>query len=72
MSSRQQRLDPDTLRKSTDFTGRKISVVLKDKTVMLGRVKNVDTSFLELINMRLKNLKIPLDNIYEVYYDTKE
>ena len=74
MSTRQQRLNsPELIRnKMQDFRGKKVNVVLQDNTVILGIVKRVDASFLELTNMRLRDVKIPIDEIYEMYYDTKE
>ena len=73
MSTRQQRLSPDVLRKNTtDLTGSKVNLVLQDNTVVLGIVQSMNLSFLELTNMRLKKIRIPIDDIYEVYYDTKE
>jgi hypothetical protein len=74
MSTRQLRLNTlDQIQKRIqEFAGKKINIVLNDSTVILAVVRKADQSFLEVQNMRQKNIKIPLNKINEIYYDTKE
>jgi hypothetical protein len=74
MSTRQLRLNSlDEIRKrSSEFTGKKINIVLNDNTVILGVMQGIDPSSMQVINMRLKKVRIPLNKINEIYYDTKE
>jgi hypothetical protein len=74
MSTRQLRLNSTDviLKKLQELTGKKINIVLNDSTVILGTVLGTDESLLEVLNMRLKKIKIPLQKINEIYYDTKE
>jgi hypothetical protein len=53
-----------------EFVGKKINIVLSDRTVMFGVLKKVNESEIVLTNMRLENVKYPIQNIVEVYYDT--
>jgi hypothetical protein len=63
----------DEIRKrSSEFTGKKINIVLNDNTVILGVMQGIDPSSMQVINMRLKKVRIPLNKINEIYYDTKE
>jgi ribosome maturation factor RimP len=74
MSTRQLRLDSITkiTTRFQEFKGKKINIVLNDKTVILAKVLEMSQTALKVLNMRLKEVKIPLDNINEIYYDTKE
>jgi hypothetical protein len=74
MSTRQHRLNSvDEIRKkSKDLTDRKVNIVMNDNTVLLATVKSAETSWLDVVNMRLKKVRIPFDSITEIYYDTKE
>jgi ribosome maturation factor RimP len=74
MSTRQLRLSsPDQIQKrAKEFTGKKINIVLHDRTVVLATLQEVDHSNLKALNMRLKKISIPMKDISEIYYDTKE
>jgi hypothetical protein len=74
MSTRQQRLNSvdDIRKKSKELTNKKINIVMNDNTVLLATVKASDPSWLDVVNMRMKKVRIPLDSITEIYYDTKE
>jgi hypothetical protein len=71
MRTRQLRLnDPDQiLRRMPEFLGKKINVVLIDRTVMFGELKKVNQSEIVLRNMRLENVSYPFKNIVEIYLD---
>lgn len=71
MRTRQLRLnDTDQIhRKMPEFLGKKINIVLVDRTVMFGELKKVNHSDIVLRNMRLENVTYPFKNIVEVYLD---
>ena len=52
-----------------EFLGKKINIVLVDRTVMFGELKKVNHSDIVLRNMRLENVTYPFKNIVEVYLD---
>jgi hypothetical protein len=60
------------IKKLQELTGKKINIVLNDSTVIMATVQEINQSALQVLNMRLKKIKIPLKNINEIYYDTKE
>lgn len=72
MRTRQIRLnDPDHIhRRMPEFLGKKINIVLADRTVMFGELKKVNQSGIVLRNMRLENITYPFKNIVEIYFDT--
>jgi hypothetical protein len=72
MRTRQLRLnDFEQIRQRIpEFLGKKINIVLSDQTVMFGELKKVNDSEIVLRNMRLENVKYPLKNIVEVFFDT--
>jgi hypothetical protein len=74
MKTRQLRLNSEDQikRRVQDFFGKEISVVLRDKTVLLGRVTRIESSFIELTNLRHRLTSIPFTNISEMYFDIKE
>jgi hypothetical protein len=74
MSTRQLRLNnEEQIRKRLkDFTGNKINVVLRDKTVLLGELLSANDTSVELRNMRLKKFSLQLSDISEIYFDTTE
>jgi hypothetical protein len=74
MSTRQLRLSStDQIRKKIqDLKGSKINIVLRNQTAVLGTIHAVGDDFLDLLNMRLTRVKIQLQDISEIYYDTKE
>jgi len=54
-----------------EFLGRKLNIVLADRTVMFGELKKVLDDHIVLSNMRLENIQYPFQSIVEVYLDTK-
>lgn len=73
MGTKQLRLsDPEQIKsRIRNFLGKKINIVLLDNTVMFGELKEVNSSEILLLNMRLKKISYPLIKISEVYLDTK-
>jgi small nuclear ribonucleoprotein (snRNP)-like protein len=74
MSTRQIRLNTlDQIRtKLKEFYGKKINIVLRDRTVLFGQLKSIDSTELKFVNMRLAAVTVPLDEVSEVYLDFKE
>jgi hypothetical protein len=74
MKTRQLRLNSEDQIKSRvhDFLGKEISLVLRDKTVLLGKVTKIESSFIEMTNLRHKARSIPFTTISELYFDIKE
>mgnify|MGYP003575882800 FL=1 len=54
-----------------EFLGKKINIVLDDRTVMFGELKTANETSIVLRNMRLKNVSYPIQSIVEVYLDTQ-
>ena len=71
MRTRQLRLnDSNQIRhRIAEFIGKKISIVLNDRTVMFGELIKVNDTGIVLQNMRLENVKYSFKNIGEVYFD---
>lgn len=55
-----------------EFPGKKISIVLTNRTVLFGWLKGVDQANLSFVNMREASISLPLKEISEVYLDIKE
>jgi len=55
-----------------EFKGIKINIVLNDRTVLFGELKEVDNVQLTFINMRLQPYTLFFKEISEVYLDSKE
>jgi small nuclear ribonucleoprotein (snRNP)-like protein len=74
MSTRQLRLnDPVKISKQLkELKNKKINIVLHDGTTVLATIVDTNESAVEVLNMRLKKVKLPLSDISEIYYDTKE
>jgi len=74
MSTRQLRLNTvDQMQKRLkDFTGKKINIVLCDRTVLFGVLKGIDNTGLTFENMRMEPFTLALKEISEVYLDFKE
>lgn len=72
MRTRQLRLnDSDQIRQRLpEFLGKKINIVLKDRTVMFGELTKVNKNEIFVENMRLENVNFALESIAEVYFDT--
>lgn len=74
MSTRQIRLSSfDQIKtRLKEFCGKKINIVLHDRTVLFGELKSIDNAQLNFVNMRLENFTLSLKEISEVYLDFKE
>ena len=57
-------------RRMNEFIGKKINIVLIDRTVMFGELKHVNDSSIVLRNMRLENITYPIQSIVEIFLDT--
>jgi len=56
-------------RRAPEFLGKKINIVLTDRTVMFGELKKVDDDHIVLRNMRLENINYSFQSIVELYFD---
>jgi ribosome maturation factor RimP len=73
MRTKQLRLnDSDQIRRRmAEFIGKKINIVLSDRTVMFGELTKANDDAIVLKNMRLENVTYPFQSIVEVYLDTR-
>lgn len=55
-----------------EFTGRKINIVLCNRTVLFGELMSIDNTQLTFANMRQEPFTLALKDISEVYVDFKE
>ncbi len=71
MSKRQLRIsDPEQLkRRAFTFVNRKVSFILKDNTVLFGKLKMVDNENLYLLNMSLSTVKVPMESVVDFFTD---
>jgi len=74
MVTRQVRLTTlEQIRKKlASFTGKKINIVMFDRTVFFGELKAVADDRLTFTNMRKEPVTFPLTEVSEVYIDFKE
>ena len=74
MRTRQLRLSSSDqiAKRLKEFTGKKINIVLCDRTVLFGELKSIGETELTFANMRLDAVSVPLKDISEVYLDFKE
>jgi ribosome maturation factor RimP len=74
MSTRQIRLNTSGQIQSRlkEYTGKKINIVLCNRTVLFGELKKVDNAQLLFENMRQEPVSLSLKDISEVYLDFKE
>ena len=72
MRTKQLRLiDSEQIRgRMKEFIGKKINIVLTDKTVMFGELKQANDNSIVLRNMRLENMTYPIQSIVEIFLDT--
>ena len=72
MRTKQLRLtNADQIRgRMNEFIGKKINIVLIDRTVMFGELKHVNDTSIVLRNMRLENVTYPIQSIVEIFLDT--
>ena len=73
MRTKQLRLsDSEQIRRRmNEFIGKKINIVLTDRTVMFGELKKVNDTTIVLRNMRLENISYAFQSIVEIYLDTR-
>lgn len=55
-----------------EFTGRKINIVQTDNTVLFAELIDIRDTALVVRNMRHKRLTVPLNQVYEVYFDLND
>jgi hypothetical protein len=74
MSTRQVRLSTfhQIQKRLKEFTGKKINIVLCDRTVLFGQLKSIDDTRLSFENMRQESVTLLVKEISEVYLDFKE
>ncbi len=74
MVTRQVRLTTlEQIRKKlAGFTGKKINIVLFNRTVFFGELKHTDNERLTFANMREESVTLSLAEVSEVYIDFKE
>ena len=74
MSTRQLRLNSrEQICKRLDaFTGKKMNIVMNDRPVVLITLQSFDEKVVSGVNMRLKEVRIPIEDISELYFDTRE
>lgn len=74
MSTRQLRLSTLNLIKNRlpEFSGKKINIVMNDRTVLYGEITSSDNNQLTFVNMRRESFNLSLTDISEVYLDLKE
>lgn len=72
MRTKQLRLNDSTeiRKRMPEFLGKKINIVLLDRTIMFGELCSVSDSEIVLKNMRQENMKYPFQSLAEVYVDT--
>ena len=54
-----------------EFLGKKINIVLNDKTAVFGELAKVADAKIVVKNMRMENMTILYDTIVEIYLDSK-
>jgi hypothetical protein len=71
MRTRQLRLNDriQIQKRISEFLGKKINIVLANRTVMFGELKKVNETEIILQNMRMENVRYPFKNIVEIYLD---
>ena len=72
MATRQLRIsDPVQIKRQIGrFAGKKINIVLRDGTAMLGVLKRANDQEIELLNMAQRVVHYPLSTITEIYFDS--
>jgi hypothetical protein len=72
--SRQLRLSTleQIKKRSKDLIGKKINIVMRNRTVFFGELKSFDITKLTFLNMRQQPVTVLLKEIDEVYLDYKD
>lgn len=52
-----------------ELQGKKINIVLNDNQVIFGELLNVKPNSITVRNMRLKDIEIAVNTLYELYLD---
>lgn len=55
-----------------EYTGKKINIVMSNRTVLFGELKGIEGDQLTFINMRQRPVSLLLKDITEVYLDSKD
>lgn len=71
MSIRQQRLNsPDKIRERiSNLIGQKVTLVLENRTSVLGEIKAVEADAVTIVNGSLKKNRYSFADISELYFD---
>lgn len=71
---RQIRLSsPEQIQKRLqDFTGKQVNIVLRNRTVLFGEIRQSDDTQVTFTNLRNERFSLPLQEISEVYLDIKD
>lgn len=72
VSTKQLRIsDPEQIKsKASSFLGKKINIVLLDNTAVFGKLAEVSSNEIVMVNMRMKKVKYPFSSIAELYIDS--
>jgi hypothetical protein len=72
MSTRQLRIsDAHQIRQQISrYVGKKMNIVLRDGTAMVGVLKSANEQEIELLNMAQRSQRFPLSSITEIYIDS--
>lgn len=54
-----------------EFVDKQINIVLKDNSVVFGKLVNVTEGQISVVNMRLKRTEFPFTDIYELQVDVQ-
>lgn len=71
---RQIRLSsPEQIQKRLqDFTGKQVNIVLRNRKVLFGEIRNSDDKQVTFVNLRDEQFSLPLKEISEVYLDIQD
>lgn len=71
---RQIRLSsPEQIQKRLqDFTGKQVNIVLRNRKVLFGEIRNSDDKQVMFVNLRDEQFSLPLKEISEVYLDIQD
>ena len=72
MGTKQLRInDPEQIRSRVGiFLGKKINIVLQDNTAVFGELTGVNSTEIQLRNMRSREVKYSFSEIAEIYIDS--
>jgi len=72
MSTRQLRIsDSHQIRQQLGrYVGKKLNIVLRDGTAMVGVLNSADEQGIELLNMAQRSQRFPFSSINDIYIDS--